>query len=42
MDPAKVDGLARVLDRIGQKRQVIVCTHDDRLPWARAHIYLKR
>jgi recombinational DNA repair ATPase RecF len=34
MDPAKVDGLARVLDRIGQTRQVIVFTHDDRLPEA--------
>jgi ABC-type lipoprotein export system ATPase subunit/energy-coupling factor transporter ATP-binding protein EcfA2 len=32
MDPAKVDGLARVLDRIGRTRQVIVFTHDDRLP----------
>jgi ABC-type lipoprotein export system ATPase subunit len=34
MDPAKVDGLARVLDRIGQTHQVIVFTHDDRLPEA--------
>lgn len=32
MDPAKVDGLARVLERIGQTHQVIVFTHDDRLP----------
>jgi ABC-type lipoprotein export system ATPase subunit/energy-coupling factor transporter ATP-binding protein EcfA2 len=34
MDPAKVDGLARVLERIGENRQVIVFTHDDRLPEA--------
>ena len=31
MDPSKVDGLARVLDGIARERQVIVCTHDDRL-----------
>ena len=31
MDPSKVDGLARVLDRIARERQVIVFTHDDRL-----------
>ncbi len=31
MDPAKVDGLARVLSQIAQSRQVIVFTHDDRL-----------
>jgi predicted ATPase len=31
MDPAKVDGLARVLSQIAQDRQVIVFTHDDRL-----------
>ena len=34
MDPAKVDGLARVLERIGRTHQVIVFTHDDRLPEA--------
>ncbi len=34
MDPAKVDGLARVLERIGTTHQVIVFTHDDRLPEA--------
>jgi recombinational DNA repair ATPase RecF len=34
MDPAKVDGLARVLERTAQSRQVIVFTHDDRLPEA--------
>lgn len=32
MDPAKVDGLARVLADLAQSRQVIVLTHDDRLP----------
>ena len=31
MDPAKVDGLARVLSQLAQNRQVIVFTHDDRL-----------
>jgi hypothetical protein len=31
MDPAKVDGLARVLSRIARNRQVIVFTYDDRL-----------
>jgi hypothetical protein len=41
MDPAKVDGLARVLDRIGQTRQVIVFTHDDRLPEAVRRLGLK-
>jgi ABC-type hemin transport system ATPase subunit len=31
MDPAKVDGLARVLSEVAQTRQVVVFTHDDRL-----------
>ena len=31
MDPAKVDGLAKVLDKVAQQRQVIVFTHDNRL-----------
>ncbi|MBI3926906.1 MAG: AAA family ATPase [Armatimonadetes bacterium] len=31
MDPAKVDGLARVLQQASQNRQVVVCTHDNRL-----------
>ncbi|SQD98122.1 DNA repair ATPase [Parafrankia sp. Ea1.12] len=31
MDPAKVNGLARVLDEIGRHRQVVVFTHDPRL-----------
>ena len=34
MDPARVDGLARVLQTAGKDRQVIVFTHDDRLPEA--------
>ena len=31
MDPAKVDGLARVLERTAAGRQMIVFTHDNRL-----------
>jgi recombinational DNA repair ATPase RecF len=34
MDPAKVEGLARVLHQVAQHRQVLVFTHDDRLPEA--------
>jgi hypothetical protein len=34
MDPAKVDGLARVLAQVAGERQVVVFTHDDRLPEA--------
>lgn len=34
MDPAKVEGLARVLDEVARSRQVLVFTHDDRLPEA--------
>ena len=34
MDPAKVDGLARLLAQVGEDRQVVVFTHDDRLPEA--------
>ena len=32
MDPARVDGLAKVLELVARDRQVIVFTHDDRLP----------
>ncbi|MEU5725015.1 AAA family ATPase [Micromonospora sp. NPDC047738] len=32
MDPAKVDGLARVLAELADQRQVVVFTHDTRLP----------
>jgi hypothetical protein len=34
MDPIRVDGLARVLHDLAQTRQVVVFTHDDRLPSA--------
>jgi len=34
MDPARVDGLARVLETAAKDRQVVVFTHDDRLPEA--------
>lgn len=34
MDPAKVEGLARVFSDAARERQVIVFTHDDRLPEA--------
>ncbi len=34
MDPARVDGLARVFSQIAGDRQVMVFTHDDRLPEA--------
>ena len=34
MDPSKVDGLARVLADAASERQVVVFTHDDRLPEA--------
>lgn len=34
MDPAKVDGLAKVLHRAARTRQIVVFTHDDRLPEA--------
>jgi len=34
MDPTKVEGLARVLAEAAEQRQVIVFTHDERLPAA--------
>ena len=34
MDPAKVEGLARILEEVSRNRQVVVFTHDDRLPEA--------
>jgi len=34
MDPARVDGLARLLSRTAATRQVVVFTHDERLPEA--------
>src|SRR5207237_5725460 len=32
MDPVRVDRLARVLEEVAKTRQVVVFTHDDRLP----------
>ena len=40
MDPAKVDGLARVLSSVAETRQVVVFTHDDRLPAALRQLQL--
>lgn len=34
MDAARVDGLAQVLAEVGRERQVVVFTHDERLPAA--------
>jgi hypothetical protein len=34
MDSARIDGLARVLQMVSKKRQVVIFTHDDRLPEA--------
>lgn len=34
MDLARVDGLARVLEQVARRHQVVVFTHDDRLPAA--------
>jgi DNA repair exonuclease SbcCD ATPase subunit len=41
MDPARVDGLARVLQEASQDRQVVVFTHDDRLPEAVRRLNVK-
>ncbi|GLH99801.1 AAA family ATPase [Phytohabitans aurantiacus] len=41
MDPLKVYGLAQVLDRVARTRQVVVFTHDDRLPAAVRHLGLQ-
>jgi hypothetical protein len=40
MDPSKVDGMARVLSEVAASRQVIVFTHDDRLPTALRNLQL--
>ncbi len=40
MDPAKVDGLARVLADVAETHQVVVFTHDTRLPAAIRHLAL--
>ncbi|MFC0506668.1 AAA family ATPase [Micromonospora costi] len=42
MDPAKVDGLARVLAELAEQRQVVVFTHDTRLPDAIGRLDLGR
>lgn len=34
MDPSKIDGFVRVLRRVAEERQVVVFSHDDRLPEA--------
>jgi recombinational DNA repair ATPase RecF len=41
MDPAKVEGLARVLEDVARSRQVVVFTHDDRLPDAVRRLDIK-
>src|SRR4029079_6973510 len=41
MDPARVDGLARALEETAQTRQVIVFTHDERLPEAVRRLAIK-
>ena len=41
MDPARVDGLARALEETARTRQVIVFTHDDRLPEAIRRLNIK-
>jgi recombinational DNA repair ATPase RecF len=41
MDPARVDGLARVLQMVAAKRQVVIFTHDDRLPEAIRRLQIK-
>ena len=40
MDPSKVDGLARVLHAVASTRQVVVFTHDARLPEALRRLQL--
>ncbi|MEV1017034.1 AAA family ATPase [Micromonospora sp. NPDC049801] len=42
MDPSKVDGLARVLAELAEQRQVVVFTHDSRLPDAVSRLDLGR
>jgi hypothetical protein len=41
MDPARVDGLARALEETARTRQVIVFTHDERLPEAVRRLAIK-
>jgi predicted ATPase len=41
MDPARIDGLARALEDAARSRQVIVFTHDERLPEAVRRLNIK-
>ncbi|HEY8550568.1 MAG TPA: AAA family ATPase [Vicinamibacterales bacterium] len=41
MDPARVEGLARILEETARQRQVVVFTHDDRLPEAVRRLQIK-
>lgn len=41
MDPARVDGLARVFSEIAADRRLIVFTHDDRLPESLRRLEIK-
>lgn len=41
MDPARVDGLARVFAAIAADRQLIVFTHDDRLPESLRRLHIE-
>jgi recombinational DNA repair ATPase RecF len=41
LDPTKVDGLARVLHALASDRQVVVFTHDNRLPKSLRHLDLQ-
>lgn len=40
MDPARVDGLAKVFAEVAKQRQLVVFTHDDRLPEALRRLQL--
>ena len=40
MDPSRVDGLAHALHEAARTRQVVVFTHDDRLPQAMRHLQI--
>lgn len=41
MDPARVDGLARVFAEVAESRQLIVFTHDNRLPESLRYLDIK-
>ena len=40
MAPGKVDGLARVLATVAKERQVVVLTHDERLPESACRLHI--